>query len=95
MSFNKVPAANLVMYEITGDSKYKQHLQSWERMRKNAPHTPNGMIHLNQWGSARHATNVGFLTMVAYKKGYMGDYGLELAESQLKYVLGWQGKGNV
>ena len=49
------------MYEITGKARFKNLLDNWRQGIKDAPYTPNGMIHIAQWGSARHATNVAFL----------------------------------
>ena len=49
------------MYEITGKTRYKNLLDNWRQGIKDALYTPNGMIHIAQWGSARHATNVAFL----------------------------------
>ena len=57
---NKIPGANVIMYEMTGDAKYKSLIDAWKNVLKSTPHTPKGMIHINQWGSARHATNAGF-----------------------------------
>ena len=56
-----VPGAHYIMYEITGKARYKKLLDNWRQGIKDAPYTPNGMIHIAQWGSARHATNVAFL----------------------------------
>ena len=58
---NKVPGANLIMWEITGDNKFKQLLDGWKNDINSRPKTPNGMVHLNQWGSVRHALNVAFV----------------------------------
>ena len=49
------------MYEVTGKTRFKNSLNDWRQVIKDAPYTPNGMIHIAQWGSARHATNVAFL----------------------------------
>ena len=49
------------MYEITGRSIFKKRLDSWRQVIRDATYTPNGMIHIAKWGSARHATNVAFL----------------------------------
>lgn len=56
-----VPGAHYIMYEITGKARFKKLLDNWRQGIKDAPYTPNGMIHIAQWGSARHATNVAFL----------------------------------
>ena len=56
-----VPGAHYIMYEITGKARFKNLLDNWRQGIKDAPYTPNGMIHIAQWGSARHATNVAFL----------------------------------
>ena len=49
------------MYEVTGKTRFKNSLNDWRQVIKDATYTPNGMIHIAKWGSARHATNVAFL----------------------------------
>ena len=49
------------MYELTGKAKFKTLLDNWRQGIKDAPYTPNGMIHIAKWGSARHATNAAFI----------------------------------
>ena len=85
---NKAPGANLVMWEVTKDNKFKQLLDGWKNDIKSRSKTPNGMLHLTQWGSVRHALNVAFVRALIGE-----DDDLAFVQSQIEYVLGHNGKG--
>ena len=50
------------MAELDGDSQYITTLSSWtDKIRNEKPKSPGGMVYLDQWGTLRHAANVGFV----------------------------------
>ena len=80
---DKTPAANLLLFELLKDIKYKKRTEYWINDIIKQPKTPNGMLFLDQWGSARHSMNVSFILYLT------GDpVAKNFAEQQLNYILG-------
>ncbi|KAG7165868.1 Endoglucanase E-4-like 18, partial [Homarus americanus] len=61
-----------------------------EYLKNDAQYTPGGLIYLDQWGSARHAANVAFISLWAAKYGDPADADAnrEWGEGQINYLLG-------
>ncbi|CBY43807.1 unnamed protein product [Oikopleura dioica] len=90
---DKSAAANLVMYEVltsAGHSQageYENRFAHFAQALDSKPKTPGGMVHISEWGSARHAANAAFLMKTAEASGLSPAYGT-WAEGQLNYLLG-------
>ncbi len=56
---NKVAGVQILMFELTGDAKYKACVDSFMNyLLYQAQYTPKGLIFIQEWGSLRHASNV-------------------------------------
>ena len=55
------------MYKLTGDVQFKNKFGEFKAAIKGMPTTPGGRVHIQQWGSARHAANAAFLYAVSGK----------------------------
>jgi endoglucanase len=52
------------MAKLTGEDQYKQQAtQFCDWVVDQAPKTPKGLVHLDQWGALRHVSNVAFVCM--------------------------------
>jgi hypothetical protein len=52
----------VLMYELTGEDKYKQAIDSMVNwMTQPSRFTPKGLLYVSQWGSLRHAANLAHL----------------------------------
>lgn len=86
---NKFMALPILMYELTNDDQYKATAKANMRtLRNNANYTPDGMIHLQQWGSARHAANVAFLATIYVKRSVDKAENRAFAQTQVNYIKG-------
>ena len=61
---DKTPGANYLLFELLGEKTYAERLQLWKEKIFGTQKTPNGMIFLDKWGSARHAMNISFLLIL-------------------------------
>jgi len=53
-NFFQTAGANVLLFEITGNEKYKSSLDKFlDYVIKKAPKTPKGLVHLGDWGSLR------------------------------------------
>ena len=56
---DKKAGLNLILYELTGDSKYQNKVEQFiDYLFNGARYTPKGLIYIDTWGSLRHAANV-------------------------------------
>ena len=78
---DKSAGANLLMFQLTQDQRYRTQFDQFKNQIKNGQKTPGGMFFIQQWGSARHAANAAFLLAV--------DDDLKTAQSQIDYILGF------
>ena len=61
---NKVIGATVLLYELTGSSKYEQALDDIiDYIMNGASYTPQGLIFIDVWGSLRHAGNLAHLCL--------------------------------
>ena len=60
---NKLPGAQLLLYQITGKNEYKTDLQDFCDYAMDIPKTNGGQTHLIQWGSNRYAANFAFICL--------------------------------
>ena len=78
---DKSAAANLVMYEILTAAGHSQagnfasKFATFAQALDSKPKTPGGMVHISEWGSARHAANAAFLMKTAESSGLSPGYG--------------------
>ena len=69
------------MYEIlsaAGQSQagiFASKFTSFAQALDSKPKTPGGMVHISEWGSARHAANAAFLMKTAAFSGLSPGYG--------------------
>ena len=72
---DKMAGAQLLLFELTGDQKYKTDVESFCDYAMGINKSPKGQTHLAQWGSNRYASNFAFiclgvknLSLPSYKK---------------------------
>jgi len=94
---DKTAGAQLLMWELTGNTKYKSHVQNFLNYLWACDTTPKGLIWLDssQWGSLRYASDLAFFALEAANAGVDVDNCVNFAESQLNYVLGDTGRSYV
>nr|BBJ26606.1 GH9 cellulase [Xylophaga rikuzenica] len=89
---SKGAGASLLLYEATmSEDPYGADLRNFieERMPGGRfPYSPCGFAYLDTWGSARHASNVAFLALLAAEQGVNVTEYQEWALSQINYLLG-------
>ncbi|KAK3855692.1 hypothetical protein Pcinc_037924 [Petrolisthes cinctipes] len=75
---------------------YRNHLEAFcERMIKNKPRTPKGLLFISKWGSLRYAANVVFVCLRAADLGINTEEYRLFAEQQIHYMLGDGGRSYV
>jgi len=89
---NKLPGAQLLLYQITGKNEYKTDLQDFCDYAMDIPKTNGGQTHLIQWGSNRYAANFAFICLGAANAGIKTDEYREYATKQIGYMLGDNGR---
>jgi len=94
---NKVAGAQILMYELTGESKYKTAVQAFLNYLWKGDHTPKGLIWISssQWGALRHASNLAFIALQAAHLEVDYDKCIAFAETQINYILGDTGRSFV
>jgi len=94
---DKTAGAQLLMYQLTQDSKYRTNVQDFLDYIWSCDHTPKGLIWLpsSQWGSLRYASDLSFITLQAALLGVDVDNCVQFAESQMNYILGDTGRSYV
>ena len=60
---DKLPGAQLLLFELTGDQKYKTDVESFCDYALGITKSPKGQTHLAQWGSNRYASNFAFICL--------------------------------
>ena len=82
----------VLLYEATGDNKYKakieEHLNYW---LNGITKTQGGLAFLNQWGSLRYASTTAYIALAFSKylpAGNKRDSYISFAKSQIDYILG-------
>ena len=60
---DKLPGAQLLLYQITGKDVYKNDVQAFCDYAMGIKKTPGGQTHLSQWGSNRYASNFAFICL--------------------------------
>ena len=54
---DKTAGVQVLMADITGDSTYEASITSYISSLDSATYTPEGLLYLSDWGSARYAAN--------------------------------------
>lgn len=86
---NKAMGAQIVMYELTGKSSYRQTISNnVAGLINDGPYTPGGMIYRETWGPARHAMNAAFIASQAAASGINSSANYQFARSQVQYMMG-------
>jgi hypothetical protein len=93
---NKFAGVQVLMYELTGDAKYSNDVNTFVNYILNqAPYTPKGMIYIDMWGSARHAGNLAhYCAQVAATGLHVADCNA-FTQKQINYILGDGGRSLV
>ena len=60
---DKLPGAQLLLFQITGKDVYKNDVQAFCDYAMGIKKTPGGQTHLSQWGSNRYASNFAFICL--------------------------------
>ena len=60
---DKMAGAQLLLFELTGDQKYKTDVESFCDYAMGINKSPKGQTHLAQWGSNRYASNFAFICL--------------------------------
>jgi endoglucanase len=60
---DKLPGAQLLLFELTGEQKYKSDVESFCDYAMGITKSPKGQTHLAQWGSNRYASNFAFICL--------------------------------
>jgi len=94
---DKVVGCDLLLWNITGDEKYKTNVEGFLDFLKASDYTPGGLIWLpeSSWGSLRHAANLAHYSLQAANLGIDVDESQAFAESQINYILGDMGRSFV
>jgi len=86
----KMLGNQVLMWEITGNSMYKDHaVRTCNAKIAAGPWSPQGLLMISAWGSLSAATTVGFACMLA------DDQFMEFAQNQIDYCLGRTGRSFV
>jgi len=94
---NKVAGAQLMLWDITKDDKYKTDVEEFLSFFKTNTYTPGGLIWLpvSEWASLRHAANLAHFALQAAHLNIDSDASESFAESQINYILGDTGRSYV
>ena len=60
---DKMAGAQLLLFELTGDQKYKTDVESFCDYAMGINKSPKGQTHLAHWGSNRYASNFAFICL--------------------------------
>lgn len=94
---DKTAGVFLILYELTGDSKYKDKAEKFVDFFLGLEKTGKGLVwsSSSQWGSLRYAANYGHFAFQAARLGIKESEGRAFAESQINYILGDTGRSYV
>jgi len=94
---DKTAGAQLLLFELTQDEKYRSNVQAFLDFLWTCDTTPKGLIWLDssQWGSLRYAGDLAHFTLQAAHNGIDVDNSVNFAESQINYILGDTGRSYV
>ncbi|CAG2231369.1 E3.2.1.4 [Mytilus edulis] len=88
---DKQPGCQLLLWELTQESKYKTNIEEFIASYApggSVPMTPCGLTYRSKWGSNRYASNAAFIAVIAVADGIGGEKFLNYAMSQINYILG-------
>jgi len=94
----KVAGCQLLLWELTGEEKYKSSVEQFLNYLKYTEYTPAGLVWLpsvSQWSSLRHASSLAHFALQAAKLGIDVEESQSFAESQVNYILGDTGRSYV
>jgi len=93
---NKIAGTYVLMYELTGDSKYESCIDDWvNHIFYEVPYSPKGMIYVDQWGTLRHAANVAHVCAQLTAVGLYESECDTFVKNQINYALGDGGRSYV
>ncbi|XP_064612033.1 endoglucanase E-4-like [Liolophura sinensis] len=88
---SKEAGAQLLLYEITKDTAYKNDITHFLRNWMpggNVPYTPKGLAYRDKWGPNAYAANAALVALMAAENGLNVDKYRAWAEKQINYILG-------
>ena len=93
---DKTLGACVLLYELTGDSKYQKCIDGWMNwVLDEATYTPLGMIYLGMWGPLRMAANTAHVCAQVANLGLWQAECDTLVKNQINYALGDNGHSYV
>jgi len=93
---NKIVGTYVLMYELTGDSKYSSCIDDWVNyILYQATYSPKGMIYIDQWGTLRHSSNVAHVCAQLTQVGLYESECDTFVKNQINYALGDGGRSYV
>merc|ERR1712061_243909 len=93
---NKIVGTYVLMYELTGDSKYSSCIDDWVNyILYQATYSPKGMIYIDQWGTLRHSSNVAHVCAQLTQVGLYESECDTFVKTQIHYALGDTGRSFV
>jgi len=93
---DKTAGAQLLMYQFTGESKYKTAVTTFTNyIVDEVPRTPKGLAYVSQWGPLRYAANAALICIRAGDLGINTDKMYDFARQQVGYMLGDAGHSYV
>merc|ERR1712236_141383 len=94
---DKTAGAQILMWELTEEDKYKANVQEFLDYLWTGDFTPKGLVWISssQWGSLRHAGNLAFIALQAAKSKIDADNCVSFALNQINYILGDTGRSFV
>ncbi|XP_077969953.1 uncharacterized protein LOC144424482 [Styela clava] len=95
---DKRAGSQVLIAQLTGDEKYREHIMSYQNFLTSYKKTPKGMVWLDQWGSNRYAASAAFISLTAAnlqppmrEKAKL----IKFAEKQIHLMLGDAGRSYV
>jgi len=94
---DKTAGGQLLLYQLTENSRYKSNVQAFLANILHGDFTPKGLVWISssEWGSCRHAGNLAHFALEAAQLGIDSDDAISFAENQINYILGDGGRSYV
>jgi len=84
----KSAGSHIILYEVTGSSKYMDKAKAYLDDATNGKFTPGGMRYASEWGSLHVAQTFAFLSFVMAELGIEATRARDFGAKQTDYMLG-------